>query len=220
MQNCRLPTRQQCSELLKEYRVPSHIVRHSMASAKMGVFLAERLADAGHDVDVDLVERACMLHDLMRACDFKLQDFTRFEEPVSEDTKAFWRRLKEKYDGRGHEYAAYDVLRKKWPELAVTILRHKYVAPISESDKPQTWEDKLVYYADKRAMHETIVPLRQRLEEAHARSAANYGASKERQRQIAIIDGLIFEMEKEIFDEIAGVEADFVDDQFIDSFDG
>jgi hypothetical protein len=205
--------------LLKEYRVPSHIVRHSVAAAKMGVFLGERLRAARHDVDVALVDRACLLHDLMRACDFKLQDFSRFEEPVSEETKAFWRRLKERYDGRGHEYAAYDVLKGKWPELAVVIRRHKYVSPISEEDRPQSWEDKLVYYADKRAMHDVIVPLQERLDEAHARSAAMHGTSKEREEKIAVIDALIFEMEKEIFDEI-GIEADLVDDRFIDSFVG
>ncbi len=219
MQEAKIPTRQQCMGLLKEYRVPSHIVRHSMASAKIGVFLAERLHEAGHHVDVELVDRACMLHDLMRACDFKLKDFSRFEEPVSEDAKAFWRRLKDKYDGRGHEYAAYDVLKDKWPQLALTIRRHKYIAPISEEDRPQTWEEKLVYYADKRAMHDVIVPLRQRLEEAHARSAAIHGTSLDREERIAVIDELIFKMEKEIFDEIH-IEADSVDDQFIDSFVG
>ena len=72
----------------------------------------------------------------------------------------------------------------------------------SEEDRPQTWEDKLVYYADKRAMHDVIVPLQERLDEAHARSAAMYGTSKEREEKIAVIDGLIFEMEKEIFAEI------------------
>jgi hypothetical protein len=188
-----------------------------MASAKIGVFLAERLQEAGHDVDVELVDRACMLHDIMRACDFKLKDFSRFEEPVGEDTKAFWRRLKDKYDGQGHEYAAYDVLKDKWPQLALTIRRHKYVAPISDKDRPQTWEEKLVYYADKRAMHDVIVPLRRRLEEAHARSTAIHGTSPEREEQIAVIDALIFRMEKEIFDEI-DIDADSVDDQFIDSF--
>ena len=203
--------------LLREYRVPSHIVRHSLAAAKVGVFLAERLRDAGRDVNVDLVERACMLHDLLRACDFQLRDFSRFEEPVSEETKAFWRRLKQKYDGRGHEYGAYDVLKGRWPKLALTVRRHKYIAPIDADDRPGTWEEKIVYYADKRAMHDQIVPLQQRLDEAHARSAATYGTDAERDKRIARIDALIFEMEKEIFDEI-GIEPDLVDDQFIDRF--
>jgi len=219
MQKTELPTRQQCMQLLSEYRVPSHVVRHSTAAAKVGVFLAERLQNAGHDVNVDLVERACLLHDLMRACDFKLEDFSRFDEPVSEQTKAFWRRLKEKYDGHGHEYAAYDVLKDKWPQLALTIRRHKYVAPVCDGDKPQSWEDKLVYYADKRVMHDGIVPLQQRLDEAHARSAAHHGASRQRLQQIAVIDALIFEMEEEIFDDI-GIDPDAMDDQFIDSFVG
>jgi len=68
-------------------------------------------------------------------------------------------------------------------------------------------------------MHDVIVPLRQRLEEAHARSAAIHGTSLDREERIAVIDELIFKMEKEIFDEIH-IEADSVDDQFIDSFVG
>ncbi len=219
MQNCELPTRDECVALLAEYYVPSHIIRHSEASAKVAVFLARRLREAGHDVNVELVDRACVLHDLLRACDFKLKDFSRFEEPVSEEAKSLWRRFKEKYDGQGHEYAAYDVLKERWPELALTIRRHKYIALLDEDDKPRTWEEKIVYYADKRAMHDQIVPLQQRLDEAHARSNLLFGVSKERQEKIAIIDKLIFEMEAEIFGQI-GLEPDLVSEEFIDSFDG
>jgi len=73
--------------------VPIHIVRHNEATAKLGVFLARRLAERGMDVDVELVERACLLHDLFRVCDFPLEDFSWFEQPISEEDMAKWRQL-------------------------------------------------------------------------------------------------------------------------------
>jgi putative nucleotidyltransferase with HDIG domain len=59
-----LPTRQDCFNIIKEYHVPSHILGHSLAVAQLAVFLAERLKEKGVTVDVEQVDRACLLHDI------------------------------------------------------------------------------------------------------------------------------------------------------------
>jgi len=211
MRNYALPDRDECLALIAEYHVPVHIVRHSEAAARLGVFLAERLNENGATVDVALVERACLLHDLFRVCDFPLEDFSWFEPPVSEEDKAKWRRLKARHGANQHEDAAALFFGESYPVLAETIRKHRYTA----------WEEKLVYYADKRVMHDTIVPLRERLEEAHHRSGIVL-AKAGKQRDINTeqkVDALIFKLEKEIFAHLT-LAPDEITAEFIDGYAG
>ncbi len=204
--------------MIEACHVPAHIRRHNETVAKLGVFLAERLVERDIPVDVELVKRACLLHDLFRVCDFPLEDFSWFEQPVSEADKSRWRGLKAEHGHRRHEDAADAFLRGTYPVLATTIRRHRYTAVIEADDRPETWEEKLVYYADKRAMHDKIVPLRERLEEAHRRSAIVL-AQTGQPRRIDIeqrVDAQIFRLEEKIFSKI-GLDPDGVDDEFIDS---
>jgi uncharacterized protein len=218
MKNHALPSREECIELLRECHVPVHIVRHSKAVTKLGVFIARRLVENGIFVNVDLVERACLLHDIFRVCEFPLEDFSRFEQHVTEADKARWRRLKERHGGARHEDAACAYLRDAYPVLARTIRRHRYTAIVDREDRPRTWEEKLVYYADKRAMHDRIVPLQERLDEAHYRNAARRKAAGIDPAEIARVDAAIFALQAELFAPI-GLDPDAVTAEFIDQYD-
>lgn len=218
MRVCTLPSREECIELLRRCHVPVHIVKHSKAVAKLAVFMARRLAENGIPVDADLVERACLLHDIFRVCEFPLEDFSRFEQLVTDEDKAKWRRLKEQHGGIRHEDAACAYLRDAYPILAQTIRKHRYTAIVDDQDKPQTWEEKLVYYADKRAMHDTIVPLQERLEEAHKRNASRRKTAGMDTREMARIDAAIAKLQAELFAPI-GLDPDAVTSEFIDQYD-
>lgn len=215
MQSQLLPSREECIDLLKECHVPLHIIKHSKAVAKLGVFLAQRVAEQDWPVNVDLVERACLLHDIFRVCEFPLEDFSRFEQKVTEEDKAKWRKLKEQHGHVRHEDAACAYLKDAYPILAQTIRKHRYTAIVDKDDKPQTMEEKLVYYADKRAMHDKIVPLRERLDEAHKRHAARRKDAGIDLAEIARVDAEIVALEEELFDLIAlapnAVTAEFID---------
>jgi len=217
MKRSNLPTRRQCFNIIKEYNVPAHILKHSLAVAKLAVFLAERLKEKGADVDIDLVDRACLLHDIVRVCDFKELDYDRFEYAITEQDKAKWKQIREKYRGIGHEDAAYEILRGKYPVLALTIKKHRYMAMLDEKTRPNSWEEKLVYYADKRVMHSKIVPLRERLKEGHKRNAHLHGSKAQSKINTAKVDPLIYRLEEEIFDR-AGLNPLEVTDKFIDSY--
>jgi len=217
MKDYSLPTRKECLALLAEYHVPPHIVNHSKAVAKLAVFLAQRLNEKGVAIDVTLLEAACLLHDLLRVHDFKESDFNRFERTLPEGEKPKWRRLRVKYKASSHEDAAYDILKEQYPVLALTIKRHKYMALLDEKDRPDIWEEKLLYYADKRVMHERIVPLKERLAEGHKRNVFLHGTEAQSKINTAKVDPLIYEMEKEIFEKI-GLNPLEVADEFIDSY--
>ena len=217
MKDCSLPTRKECLVILAEYHVPPHIVSHSQAVAKLAVFLVQRLNEKGEAVDVTLLEGACLLHDLLRVLDFKESDYNRFERTLPEEEKAKWQRLRAKYKASSHEDAAYDILREQYPALALAIKKHRYMILLDEKEKPDTWEEKLLYYADKRVMHETIVLLKERLAEGHKRNVFLHGSETQSKINTAKVDPLIYEMEKEIFEK-TGLEPLEVTHEFIDSY--
>ena len=216
MKDCSLPTRKECLALLAEYHVPPHMVNHCRAVAKLAVFLAQRLNENGDTINVQLLERAGLLHDMMRMLDFQQPDYNRFEQTLPDKEKAKWRRLRTKYKAMTHEDAAYEILKDKYPAIATAIKRHRYMALPDEKDRPVTWEEKLLYYADKRVMHETIVPLRDRLAEGHKRNVFSHGSEAKSKINTAKVDPLIYEMEKEIFEKI-GLDPLEVTEEFIDS---
>ena len=216
MKKYNLPTRKECLAIIREYHVPLHILKHSLGAAKLAVFLAQRLKEKGVAVDVNLVDRACLLHDIVRICDFKESDYSRFKHPVTEQDKAKWKQLRTRYKEIPHEDVAYELLKEKYPVLAQTVKKHRYTALLDENERPNTWEEKLVYYADKRVMHDRIVPLKERLQEAHERNVPQHGSEAQSQINTAKVDRLIFELEEEIFSKI-GLNPLEVTDEFIDS---
>jgi len=217
MKEYSLPTRDECFDLMRRYDVPSHIFEHNLAVAKLGVFLACKLREKGVTVDAELVDRACLLHDILRVIDFEQSNYGRFQTDPTEPQQARWRQLRARYKPLHHEDAACELLKDKYPVLATTIRKHKYVALLDEKDRPRTWEEKLVYYADKRVMQGKIVPLATRLEEAHKRNVHVHGSAASSKANTAKVDPLIFQLEKEIFDQIGLTPAD-VTDEVVDSY--
>jgi uncharacterized protein len=217
MKNCSLPSSQECFVILAEYHVPPHIVNHSKTVAKLAVFLARRLNENGTTVNITLLEGACLLHDLLRVHDFKDEDYSRFEQNLpKKEEKAKWQKLRSKYKAISHEDVAYDILKEQYPSVALTIKRHRYMILLDENEKPQSWEEKLLYYADKRVMHETIVPLKDRLAEGHKRNIFQHGSAAQSKINTDKVDPLIFQMEREIFEKI-GLDPLEVTEEYIDS---
>ena len=192
------------------------MVKHCLAVAKLAVFLAHRLKDKAVAVNVDLVDRASLLHDILRVCDMKESEYRQLEKPVTERDKATWRLLKAKYNKICHEEAACVLLKAKYPALALTIRKHRYTAILDDNEKPSTWEEKLLYYADKRVMHDRIVPLKDRLEEAHKRNVHLRRTRAQSEISTAKVDSLIFKLEEEIFNKI-GLDPLEITDEFVDS---
>ena len=59
-----IPSRKECFSLLDEYKVPQNVRDHTDLVNRIAVFLATKLKDAGVDIDVDVVDRASLVHDL------------------------------------------------------------------------------------------------------------------------------------------------------------
>jgi len=217
MKKYQLPTPEQCFEIIKEYHVPQRVIKHSLTVAKLAVFLGERLKEKSIPLDVELLDRAALLHDIARVCDFDKLDCSKFEQTVTEGDKAKWGGIRAKYKKIGHENAAYEILKDKYPKLAVTIKKHRYMGMLDEKTRPAEWEEKLLYYADMRVMHDRIVPLEQRLKDGHKRNVHLHGTEAQSKINTAKVDPLIYRLEKEIFEKI-GLNPLEITDTFIDSY--
>ena len=60
------PSRKEAINILKRYRVPKNVIKHSLDVEKIAVAIAKQLKKSGNKVDIDLIRVSAILHDLGR----------------------------------------------------------------------------------------------------------------------------------------------------------
>jgi uncharacterized protein len=202
-----LPTKQECIHLLRvTYRLPQNIIEHSIQVNRLSVFLATKLNDKGFNVNIDLIDRASILHDILKIIEIdNLFDFIDPESNqnvlLSKKDRMVWINLKKRYGHLTHEEAGYQIFKEKYPEMALVIKKHGYTNLKGENEL-KTWEEKLVHYADKRVKHRIIVSMFERLQEGHKRYEKKNllkGINFEFQKKT---DKKLIDLEKEIFNNL------------------
>lgn len=159
-------------QLLAKHAIPENIVMHSLAVEKAAVFIAEKLLQAGEKIDVSLVSRAALLHDI--------------DKPLTLAS------------GSGHGLVSKQILEKEGlPEIALIALKH-HTYTILQKKPFSNWEEKVVYYSDKRVNHDQIVSLRERFDYLLER----YGKEKKEFEKIFSCKSRVEKLEKEIFSKI------------------
>ncbi len=162
-------------QLLDRYGVKGIMLGHSIQVSRVACYLGGKLVSKGQNVNLDLLECAGLLHDVAKQ--------------TSLDT------------GENHIEHGYDILmREGYPEIANIVAKHGVSSILDEYLKPKTWEEKLVYYADKRVNHDHIVSLMDRFEYLRER----YPMLGD---ELNIVWPLIRELEDEIFS-IIGTDMD------------
>jgi putative nucleotidyltransferase with HDIG domain len=174
-----VPSRRQAAQLLLSLAPPDWLLRHSLAVAEVGSFLARRAERAGHAVDRPLVESAALLHDIDKAL------------AAAHPLHAL---------GHGHAGAAW-LSERGHGELAAAVANHP-VTRLADDAHWQRWsraatlEERLVAYADKRATRR-LVPMAVRFAEWHRRfpgdgqsHATAEQRARELERQVCAVVGL------------------------------
>ncbi len=155
----KLPTEQQCLDYFKEYKVPKNIFNHCKKVREVASFLAHQLAKSGVSLNMELVDRAALLHDLFKMVTIKELKPNKFHSYMfSEDEIAMWKKLREQYSNMYEGEVAFIIFKEDYPELALA-LRH---ASNPRHEDP-SWEEVIVHYADWRIFQEKIVSLQDRL---------------------------------------------------------
>ena len=191
----RLPSRAECLTLLDRYRTPRHVVRHSFVVNRVAVFLAEKLRKRGVDVDVDVVDRASLLHDMLRVVNFEGFDPEQFSQTISKEDLETWRKQKETYGKFHHATAARKELASLGYAALGRVVEAHRATMIQKKAKLDSWEKKCLFYADKRVVGAAIVSIDDRYHEWMERHA--WGAKK--LKEIERDKDKVRALEKEIF---------------------
>ena len=134
-----IPTRSEAAQVLRDLNSPDWLLEHSAAVADVASFLARRIDERGHAIDVTLVEAAALLHDVDKA----LPSNDPLRGLGHADAGAAW--LRE----RGHD------------ELARAVAGHP-VMRLTEDERYEFWirdalvEERVVAYADKRSRQDLV----------------------------------------------------------------
>ncbi len=138
-----IPTTKECYEIMDELEVPERIRKHSEQVTKIAVLIASKLKEKGIKINIELVEKSSLLHDID-----KLQCL-------------------EEENHMNHGIITEKILKEKgYPEVG-EIIRHHVTE--RETTNEITWEIKCLRYGDSRVIYDKIVPIKERLEYAKKR---------------------------------------------------
>lgn len=142
LQSLTLPGWSTCIDWLAAQGATHYLLQHVQLVAAVAYQLAQWLRASGVSVDPLLAHRGGLLHDLMKPHE-----------------------LKESGRHRDHGVlAAENLAARGQPALGEIARRHPLFCIFTDDRRPVTWEQKLVYFADKLVEHGQISPLEIRVQ--------------------------------------------------------
>jgi putative nucleotidyltransferase with HDIG domain len=131
-----IPQKKECLHLLSCVDMPVHIRDHSKLVCEVALVLTDGLIAAGIDVNRKLVRASALLHDITKPRSFKTG---------------------ENHAQTGGQYLA----ELGYPEVGDIVRQHVMLDHYFASAAPD--EAEIVNYADKRVLHDKVVPLEERM---------------------------------------------------------
>jgi putative nucleotidyltransferase with HDIG domain len=132
----KIPTKEQCYQIICEMGMLDHIVVHSLQVCRVAAFLADQLNKLENALDCSLIQAAALLHDITKTRSFKTE---------------------ENHALTGAQYLSD----RGYPEVGNLVRQH---VRLDEYFSDQTIrEAEIINYADKRVLHDDIVNLDARL---------------------------------------------------------
>ena len=150
----KLATAQQCFQLWDKYKMPKNIRQHSLQVAKVADAVAQHIKNQGYKVNLDLVNRGALLHDIAKILSIK---------------------GKTEYS-HGQMGAKIILDEGHGKELANIVLYHI----LDKFSFNLTLEQQIVGYADRRVNHHKIVSVKERAKYLKQRYPHSQGAIKEK----------------------------------------
>ena len=131
-----IPARHKCQQLLDQMRMPLHIQAHSRLVCEVALLLSDSLQGAGISLNRELVGASALLHDITKSRSFET--------------------------GENHAETGGQYLSELGFHEVGEIVRQHVVLDTYLVDCPPT-EAEVVNYADKRVLHDQVVPLNERM---------------------------------------------------------
>lgn len=188
-------TIKECYNLLDEYAAPSVVIKHCESVAKVSYYISKRLIKLGINIDLNKVVYASLLHDILKIVE--IDNYTKHMNNGEVDKKINrWNELKSEFKNLNHEEAFYKAFHKNYPTISKIVHKHGYSQIHSGLD---SWEEKVLFYADKLVMMDRITTMKERMNEAHKRYSQKYPSTYENNEYVKKTDEKIAFVEKEIF---------------------
>jgi uncharacterized protein len=150
--NDRIPSPEECNELMIRYSMRPNIIAHSRQVMRVALAITDNLKE-GVTVNRELVRAAALLHDITKSRSLKTKE--------------------------SHDMSGGELLRSLgFPSIAGIVEQH--VILYNFDPQGRLMEQEIIYYADKRVMHDRIVSLQERIEDLIAR----YGTGEEVRKRI------------------------------------
>ena len=131
----KIPTRDECIKLLKANNVPANIIAHTSAVCDFSMKVCDILERKSIKVNRDLVAAAALLHDIKKL------------EPGEHEIE-------------GAKY----IESLGYPEVGKLIKKHGLKRCHLKEFYPVTWEEKIIFYSDKRVKNNKVVSVDERFE--------------------------------------------------------
>ena len=163
-----IPPRNECLHLLSSINMPEHIKDHSKLVCDVALVLTDGLIAAGIDINRKLVRASALLHDITKPRSFKT--------------------------GENHAQTGGNYLTELgFPEVGEIVRQHVMLDEYFEAINPS--EAEIVNYADKRVLHDKVVPLDERMTYILHR----YAKTKDRQDLLKQLWDQTRRLEKRLF---------------------
>ena len=162
------PSDEECNHLFHETGMLAHIVDHSRQVCRVATFLTDQLRKKNICLNRKLIIAGALLHDITKTRSFDTgEDHTRTGEEL--------------------------LIGLGYIEVGKIVGQHVALDTYFLSDIPD--EAEIVNYADKRVLHDRIVPMNKRMEYILKR----YCQNPDHNRQLQQLWDMSREMEKRIF---------------------
>ncbi len=161
-----LPSSDQIDAWRAEVGTPPNVIEHCEAVGRIAKALAEELIARGQVVRPALCESGGRVHDMLRFVDF----LPGKGSPSDSALEGRWDEWRTRFAGLRHEAAVALFLRDRgFPELSEAVRTHGSLP----AEERLTTEQKLVFYADKRAIGDRVVSSAERFEDFRVRYAGS-----------------------------------------------
>lgn len=155
-------------ELLQREEVPEHIIRHSEKVALIALLIGLIHLEKGAPLDLKILTLGALLHDIKK-----------FSSLAT---------------GENHALAGYNLLKELgYERIGEVIYAHIFLKPPNPGS-PIT-EEEIVFYADKRVKHDTIVHLKERFRDLRER----YGRTLKSLIRMALLEEMTLLLERRLF---------------------
>src|SRR3989338_9183253 len=131
----KIPTKEECVELLRRNNVPDNIIAHTTKVCEFSLKVCDVLEKRGIQVNKELVAAAALLHDIKKL------------EPGEHEIE-------------GAKY----IESLGYPKVGVLIKKHGLKHSFDKEFIPATWEEKIIFYSDKRVKNDKVVSIDERFE--------------------------------------------------------